>query len=123
MTQLSHDESLQADVMTALRRDETLPAAHIGVIATDGAVTLTGEVATEDQRLAASTLVQNVAGVRAVADELVVRPPGSPMRTEIAVAVDVARAIGPRPLKVPTFPSRWPTTSCSSMTGSLDTVI
>ncbi len=93
MTKLPLDEALQAEVMTALRLDETLPTAHIGVIATDGAVTLTGEVATEHQRFAASTLVQNVAGVRAVADELVVRPPGSRMRTETAVAVDVARAV------------------------------
>jgi osmotically-inducible protein OsmY len=84
------DAQLQDDVIRALRRDPRVQASDLGVAVTDAAVTLTGAVETGAQRLAAQRATLGVAGVRDLANELVVRPAGSPARSD----ADIARAVG-----------------------------
>ncbi|WP_434318478.1 BON domain-containing protein [Leifsonia sp. P73] len=67
--------------------DVTAPA--IGVSVEGGVVTLTGEVGTLHERIAAVDAVQRVAGVRTVADELrLPEPGGDPHGRTLAAAVD-----------------------------------
>ncbi len=63
--------------------------AHLGVAVDAGVVTLSGEVPSLSQRLVAVMAAQRVAGVRAVNDELRLRPlAGEPEGLELAKAVD-----------------------------------
>ncbi len=64
-----------------------LVAGNIGVAVKDGAVTLTGHVTTYAQKLAAVRAAERVHGVKAVADELTVHPPGERDDQDIARAI------------------------------------
>jgi len=69
------DKTLRARVMEQLEWDPQVDAAHIGVSAKDGAVTLIGHVSSYSQKLAAVQAAERVHGVKAVADELEVKLP------------------------------------------------
>ncbi len=94
MDETKSDENLQSDVVAALRKVRTIPGPQIGVSATEGAITLTGEVETVNQRFDAVEAAQSVDGVLAVADEIQVRDLGEsdPSDTDIAVEIDCAAA-------------------------------
>jgi hypothetical protein len=68
------------------------------VFVRDGAVTLTGRVANGEQRLAAVDAGRRVAGVRAIADELVVVHAQSRTRDEADIAEAVAVALRSSPV-------------------------
>lgn len=68
------DLQLHKDVIEELRWDPRVNEAEIGVSVKDGVVTLTGSVESFAQKVAAERVVERVAGVRAVAEELHVRP-------------------------------------------------
>ena len=72
---MSIDGHLQQAVLAELRWEPRVTAAHIGVIANDGVVTLTGHVETFGEKHAAETAARRVKGVTAVADEIEVRLP------------------------------------------------
>lgn len=93
MDETKSDENLQSDVVAALRK-VPIPGPQIGVSATEGAITLTGEVETMNQRFDAVEAAQSVDGVLAVADEIQVRDLGEsdPSDTDIAVEIDCAAA-------------------------------
>ena len=61
-------------------------AAHIGVTAEDGVVTLTGHVPSYAEKYAAEKAAKRVYGVKAVADELDVKLPGSSKRNDEDIA-------------------------------------
>lgn len=61
---------------------------HIRLSVTDGALTLSGTVDSHPDRRAAVAAALRVAGVRAVADELVVSPPSEQEDTEIAACAN-----------------------------------
>jgi len=69
------DSSLKQAVLDELEWDPSVNAAHIGVTANNGVVTLTGDVGSYTEKLAADSAAWRVFGVKAVADELVVRYP------------------------------------------------
>ena len=71
------DTELQQDVMNELKWEPTIRAAEIGVGVTDGVVTLSGNVDSFYEKWAAERAVARVFGVKAVAEELKVRLPGS----------------------------------------------
>jgi osmotically-inducible protein OsmY len=71
------DQQLRRDVEEELSWDPRITDAEIGISAKDGVVTLTGFVKSYAQRLAAEHAVERVSGVRAVAEELHVRLPGT----------------------------------------------
>ncbi|MCW5714665.1 MAG: BON domain-containing protein [Bauldia sp.] len=68
--------ALRSRVTDELEFEPSIDAAHIGVAVESGVVTLTGYVATLAAKMAAEAAARRVKGVRAVADEIVVRPPG-----------------------------------------------
>jgi osmotically-inducible protein OsmY len=86
---MKSDTEIRDDVIKELQWDPqiTNPDA-IGVAVTDGAVTLTGQVATYAEQLAAARAAERVYGVKAVANELNVKLAGAPRDDS-----DIARAI------------------------------
>ena len=86
---MKSDTEIRDDVINELQWDPqiTEPEA-IGVAVTDGAVTLSGHVATYPERLAAARAAKRVYGVKAVANELKVKLSGAPRDDS-----DIARAI------------------------------
>jgi osmotically-inducible protein OsmY len=67
------DKTLQHQVLAELEFEPSINAAHIGVTAQDGVVTLTGHVGGFEQKLAAERAARRVRGVKAVAQEIEVR--------------------------------------------------
>jgi osmotically-inducible protein OsmY len=82
------DLELQQDIMKELQWEPTIRAADIGVSVTDGVVTLSGYVDSLYKKWAAEHAAERVFGVKAVAEELKVRLPGSLKRSD----EDIARA-------------------------------
>lgn len=71
------DVEIRQDVLDALEFDPSIDAASIGVAVDDGVVTLTGHVQTYGEKLKAEELAMAVRGVKAIAQEVVVRPVGA----------------------------------------------
>ena len=69
------DIQLQQAVLSELGRDPSVVAAHIGVTANAGGVTLTGHVETFKEKHAAETAARRVRGVKAVAENIQVELP------------------------------------------------
>lgn len=93
MAERLDDEALQSEVLAALRRASSIPAAHIGVSASSGAVTLSGDVDTTYERFAAVEVAQSVEGVLAVADELHVRNGAPQQRTDTDIAIETGQVL------------------------------
>ena len=70
---MSQDSELQQAVMTELAWEPSVTAAHIGVTANDGVVTLSGHVERFVEKNAAETAARRVNGVKAVVEEIEVR--------------------------------------------------
>ncbi|MFG1841898.1 BON domain-containing protein [Micromonospora sp. NPDC049175] len=87
------DERIQRDVLAELAWDARLRPNEIGVSVDAGVVTLTGYVDGAAHGWAATRCAQRVRGVRAVADEIEVRLPGTPGRTDGEIAVAASRAL------------------------------
>jgi osmotically-inducible protein OsmY len=86
------DAQLKADVSNELQWDPSINAAHVGVVAKDGVVTLTGHLETFAEKHAVERAVQRVEGVKAVAIELDVKlaPNHKRSDSEIAEAAELA---------------------------------
>jgi osmotically-inducible protein OsmY len=67
------DSTLKQAVLDELAWDPSVNEAHIGVIARDGVVTLTGHVASYAEKCAAEHAAGRVSGVRGIAEELRIR--------------------------------------------------
>ena len=67
------DQNLKQNVLDELSWDPIINAAHIGVTARDGVVTLTGHVKTYGEKWAAERIASHVVGVKAIAQDLEVR--------------------------------------------------
>jgi osmotically-inducible protein OsmY len=87
------DLELKKDVEEELDWDPRVNEAHIGVSAKDGVVTLSGHVPSFAEKYAAERTAKRVYGVRAVADELDVKLPGSAVRTDEDVAATCVRVL------------------------------
>jgi osmotically-inducible protein OsmY len=87
------DVLLQQDVLDELDFEPSVNAAHIGVAVTDGIVTLTGHVPSYAEKYAAERAAKRVYGVKAVADELDVKLPGSAERTDEDIAAACVNAL------------------------------
>ena len=83
---MSNDNQLQQAVQAELRWEPSVTAAHIGVTAHGGVVTLTGHVETYPEKHAAEMAATRVKGVKAVAEELEVRLPFETKRSDEAIA-------------------------------------
>lgn len=87
------DRQLQKDVIEELQWDAAVQSAHIGVEASEGVVTLSGQVDSFAEKFAAADAAKRVAGVKAVAMDLEVRLPGSSTRTDADIAKAVVSAL------------------------------
>jgi osmotically-inducible protein OsmY len=85
------DRKLQQDVIEELTFDPQLQVNEIGVIATDGVVTLTGWVDSYLKKWRAEEAAHRVRGVRAVANDIEVRLLSE--RTDADIAAAAARAL------------------------------
>ena len=65
------DTAIRQKIVDALQQEKWTPIATVDAIVRDGVVTLTGYVLDERQRAALKVLVENVAGVKQVRDEMV----------------------------------------------------
>jgi osmotically-inducible protein OsmY len=70
---MKNNADLQKDVMEAIKWEPLLNAAEIGVTAKDGIVTLTGTVDNYFKKSEAETAAKNVAGVKAVVENIVIK--------------------------------------------------
>ncbi len=87
------DEEIQRDVLEELKWDARVQPNEIGVVVKDGVVTLTGWVDSYTKKWAAEDAALRVRGVKAVANDIEVRLPGSSERTDADIAAAVSRAL------------------------------
>ena len=87
------DEEIQWDVLAELKWEPRVMPNEIGVAVKDGVVTLTGRVDSYQKKWAAEEAAHRVRGVRAVANDIEVRLPGTAQRTDADIAAAVARAL------------------------------
>jgi osmotically-inducible protein OsmY len=80
------DFQLRQDVLDELEFEPAVDAAHIGVSAHAGVVTLSGFVSSYAEKMAAENAVRRVKGVRAVAEEIEVRLPSDKKTTDDEIA-------------------------------------
>jgi osmotically-inducible protein OsmY len=83
---MSHDDKLQKAVLAELKWEPSITAAHIGVTAENGTVTLTGHVSSYGQKHAAEMAAGRVKGVKAVAEEIEIRLPFEIKRDDADIA-------------------------------------
>lgn len=84
---------LQRRVLEALDWDPSLEAKSIGVAATDGVVTLTGQVRNYADFLAAERVVKRLTGVKAVANDIQVKLATDSKRSDTDLAAAAVRAL------------------------------
>lgn len=84
------DSLLQQDVMDELDFEPSVNAAHIGVTAKNGVITLTGHVGSYAEKIAAEDAARRVSGVHAIAQEIEVRYPSDKKTSDDEIA---ARAL------------------------------
>jgi osmotically-inducible protein OsmY len=87
------DKELQEDVQRELEWEPSVNATHIGVTVKDGVVALRGAVPSYAEKFAAEEAAKRVHGVRAVANDLEVRLPGSSERTDEDIAASAVNAL------------------------------
>jgi len=83
---MKSDMELKQDVVNELQWEPSVNEAHIGVTVKDGIVTLTGHIPSYAEKQGAETAAKRVYGVKAVADELDVKLPGSSKHTDADIA-------------------------------------
>lgn len=87
------DEEIKADVLEELKWDTRVSPNEVGVVVKDGIVTLTGWVDSYLKKIAAEEAAHRVRGVKAVANDIEVRLPGSAERTDADLAKAVLNAL------------------------------
>src|SRR4029079_11779888 len=92
-TETRTDAQIQQDVLAELRWDARVQPTEVGVAVKDGVVTLTGWLDSYTKKWAAEEAAHRVRGVKAVANDIEVRLPGSSERTDADIAAAAARAL------------------------------
>ncbi|HET6898434.1 MAG TPA: BON domain-containing protein [Vicinamibacteria bacterium] len=87
------DSEIQQDVLRELEQDTRVEETDVGVEVDDGIVTLTGTVTSWGKRHAAAQAAHRVHGVLDVANNIVVKLPGTPGRTDTELAHAVRNAL------------------------------
>lgn len=90
---MSDDRNLQLAVLAELDWEPSIKAAHIGVAANAGIITLTGQVESYSQKHAAESAARRVKGVLAVAEELDVQIPFERKRGDSDVAAAIVERL------------------------------
>lgn len=87
------DKRLRMDIIDELDFEPSIDAADIGVAVDEGIVTLTGHVRSYSEKLTAIDIVESVVGVRAIADEIEVRPMGAHVTADDEIAKRVVKTL------------------------------
>jgi osmotically-inducible protein OsmY len=87
------DAELKNDVLSELKYEPGVDISDIGVLVKDGAVTLNGFVTNYTEKWNAVSATKRVAGVRAIADDIVVKLASSMTRTDGDIAGAAANQI------------------------------
>ena len=87
------DKQLRLDIIDELDFEPGIDAADIGVAVDEGVVTLTGHVRSFGERLEVIAIVESLRGVRAIADEIEVRPAGAHVTADDEIARRVANLL------------------------------
>ena len=87
------DLQLQRDVLDELKFEPSIREAEIGIAAKGGVVTLTGFVDSYAEKFSAERTAERVGGVKAVADEIKVKLPGTHQRSDTDIAHAVVNAL------------------------------
>ncbi|MCJ2039098.1 BON domain-containing protein [Methylobacterium sp. J-059] len=90
---MTMDKTLQTNVLAELSWEPSVTAAHIGVTAKDGVVTLTGHVQNYMEKHAAEKAAGRVKGVRAVAEEIEVRLPFEARKSDDQIAAALVQRL------------------------------
>jgi len=90
---MKSDTVLQSDVLDELKWEPAVNAAHIGVSAKDGVISLNGHVSSYGEKYAAVQAAERVYGVKGVANELEVRLVGDTKRTDEDIAAACVSAL------------------------------
>lgn len=90
---MTDDLKLQQRVLDELAFTPDVDAAHIGVAARAGVVTLSGHVSSVHEKLIAEEAVRRVKGVKAVAQELEVRPAADKKLADDEIAARAVRLL------------------------------
>ncbi len=90
---MKNNAELQTDVQDAIKWEPSMHAAEIGVIVKDGVVTLTGTIDSYGKKIEAEKAAKNVAGVRAVVEQIEVKFPSSWSKTDNDIAAEVLNAL------------------------------
>ncbi len=80
------DDALKKNVEAELEWEPSIDAAHIGVAVENGVVTLSGHVETYAEKARAENAAKRVRGVRAIAQEIEVRPKHSNTHADDEIA-------------------------------------
>lgn len=91
MQRVTETSDLCQAVLNEIRQKPELSEADVSVAADQGVLTLTGVVHSDADRIAVEAAAKQVPGVRAIADDLEVKP--SRARSDTEVARDVLKAI------------------------------
>ena len=87
------DAQLQQDVIEELKWEPCVTANEIGVSVASGVVTLNGSVPTYAEKWAAERAAQRVEGVKAIAEEIQIKPFGKHARTDAEIAATAAASL------------------------------
>ncbi len=87
------DSAIRRDIIDELEFEPYIDANDIGVAVEDGIVTLTGHVPNYSQRQAVERAVSRIKGVRAIAQEIQVRYPGTPGTSDDEIARRVVNTL------------------------------
>jgi len=88
-----NDTELKNDVLAELTYEPGVNVTDIGVLVKDGAVTLNGFASSYGEKWNAVSATKRVAGVRAIADDIVVKLPSSQIRSDGDIAAAAANQI------------------------------
>lgn len=90
---MKNDLTIQNDVLDELRWKPCLDPGRVGVAVKDGIVTLSGQVDTYSQKLAAFSAAKKVKGVKAVAGDIQVGPSAFHQKTDTEIAGAILQAL------------------------------
>lgn len=87
------DKQLRLEIIEELDFEPSVDAAGIGVAVDRGVATLTGHVRSLSEKITVLNIVETVLGVRAIADEIEVRPIGMHVTADDEVAKRIATTL------------------------------
>jgi len=87
------DSEIRRKVIAELDWDSSIDSSAVGVAVKDGVVTLSGSIANYWQKKEAERVVKRVAGVKAVAEDLTIKLPGTATRSDVDIAQSVVSGL------------------------------